>query len=285
MAEECSTGILREAYDSVAAADPETAVLVPFTSIERSMARWRSARFPRNPPDAASALDVFNTHMGNTAHLFARHYKGGATTEHGSYLVLLNNTPVVQEVLKTTADVALDGTFRTSPRIFEQCVVFYITYSNVVFPVGAILLTGKSQILYSQAFQFFKTLLPARCRPQRMMMDWEQALRNASSQVCTYKDKLLKCLKNHNYFTGSIPSDRSAWLSFSLQPFQVQWFFLLRLQQSARDTTCGWLATCSHMTETYLSQKCTVKSNMKRKRKCQHKILVLTPPSLLLYGP
>ncbi len=221
MAEECSTGILREAYDSVAAADPETAVLVPFTSIERSMARWRSARFPRNPPDAASALDVFNTHMGNTAHLFARHYKGGATTEHGSYLVLLNNTPVVQEVLKTTADVALDGTFRTSPRIFEQCVVFYITYSNVVFPVGAILLTGKSQILYSQAFQFFKTLLPARCRPQRMMMDWEQALRNASSQVCTYKDKLLKCLKNHNYFTGSIPSDRSAWLSFSLQPKHI----------------------------------------------------------------
>ncbi len=66
---------------------------------------------------------------------------------------------------------------------------------------------------------------------------------------------------------------------------RIQWFFLLRLQQSARDTTCGWLATCSHMTETYLSQKCTVKSNMKRKRKCQHKILVLTPPSLLLYGP
>ncbi len=210
MAEACSTGVLREAYDSVAANYPDTAVLVPFTSIERSMARWRSARFPRNPPTAASAIEVFSSHMETTTQAFSRHYKGGARTECGSYLVLLNDATIIQEALKATADVALDGTFRSAPRIFEQCMVLYISYCNVVFPVGAILLTGKSQELYSQAFALMKTLLPSRCLPQRIMMDWEQGLRNAAAQVCrqNHKNHSLYCfhlIAKSLCHTGSFP--------------------------------------------------------------------------------
>ncbi len=63
-AEDCSTGLIREAYDRAAREMPEAAAHLSFVQVERSMHNWRRKRWPKNPRSAENALEIFTEAAG-----------------------------------------------------------------------------------------------------------------------------------------------------------------------------------------------------------------------------
>ncbi len=178
-AEECSSGLLRESYDRVSANFPGAATLLPYTAIERSMAIWRRKRFPKNPDSAQTVCASFARFAGQVDHKFAMFYKSGKTSEHGTFLILLNTDDKVKAALTTTPSMQADGTFRSCPKAFYQAVHFFLEVQDTIFCFASVWLTGKSEALYKAAFQELRTLLPRDCNPSMLMTDYEIALQAA----------------------------------------------------------------------------------------------------------
>ncbi len=176
--EECSTGLLRECYDRVASATPDSARLVPFKTVESTMALWRRQHFPRNPDSPTAVTQAFQRFAGQVSHKFALYFKEGATTDAGSFLILMNSDEAVKRALKTTESVQADGTFRSAPKSYYQVVHMFLEASDVVFCFASVWLTGKTEQLYTQAFNALKKHIPRECKPKVLMTDFEIALQN-----------------------------------------------------------------------------------------------------------
>ncbi len=177
--EGCSTGLLRECYDQVSAETPGAASLVPFRSVESSMALWRRQHFPKNPSTAQAVCETFKKFAGQVNHKFAHFFKIGASTEDGTYILLMNSDDAVKKALKNTPIVQADGTFRSSPKTFYQAVHIFMEANGVVFCFASLWLTGKTENLYKLAFTALKNHLPRGCNPRVIMADYERALQNA----------------------------------------------------------------------------------------------------------
>ena len=75
-----------------------------------------------------------------------------------------------------------DGTFTCPPPEFEQLYLIHGLYKSILIPVGFILLTGKSELLYKKMLRELKDAalnIGLELKPQELVIDFEKAVMNA----------------------------------------------------------------------------------------------------------
>ncbi|XP_047129382.1 uncharacterized protein LOC124809360 [Hydra vulgaris] len=80
-------------------------------------------------------------------------------------------------VVASPTDLHVDGTFKVVPRMFYQMITFGYILLDHFIPTIFILMTRRTQELYSLAFSKVAELVP-NLSPLRIMTDYEQALMN-----------------------------------------------------------------------------------------------------------
>ena len=83
--------------------------------------------------------------------------------------------------LQTAERIHFDGTFKTCPLMFYQIFVVFFDYFGTVFPGCYVLMTGKSEELYTMAFAYLRDYF--LLYPAHIMTDWEAGSRNAARET------------------------------------------------------------------------------------------------------
>jgi hypothetical protein len=177
---------IAEIYYSTQLKYPEYCTLnYPLSALLRSLQHERAARYPKDPSTASEAIREYDAAIRlPVIPKFAENYHSGGRCSDGShYMLFLSSADEVKKVLRDGETLSVDGTFRTAPRSFFQVINFFIDYKLEVVFVASAILTGKSQIVYTDAIKAFRAAVSVRCRPLWIMTDWEQGLRNALKTV------------------------------------------------------------------------------------------------------
>jgi hypothetical protein len=140
-------------------------------------ARWRRARFPKNPTSIQEAIDTFNRQL-STANPISKNFSMGQCNEEEGFIIFFCQDEDLRKFLSETKAVQSDATFRTTPKLFYQSLWLFFERSDLLFPFCCILMSGKSRELYDKVFNELKNFLPAMA-PDFLMSDWEQALRGS----------------------------------------------------------------------------------------------------------
>jgi hypothetical protein len=108
--------------------------------------------------------------------------------------ILIFTTTANLNLLKTSSNWYVDGTFKTSPNMFEQLLTIHVrTTSGHVIPVVYALLISKRQHLYERLFKILKEeLMENQTIVKTIMMDFEKALHNALTIVFGEGNVVLK---------------------------------------------------------------------------------------------
>ena len=91
-------------------------------------------------------------------------------------------------ILAESSSWYLDGTFKSSPKLFYQILIIHAELPSLTddrswcLPTVYILLTNKDSAMYLEAFQSLASNCPTLA-PQVMMMDFEQAFRSSLSST------------------------------------------------------------------------------------------------------
>ena len=112
--------------------------------------------------------------------------------------VLIYTTPFYAKLLSSSKDVYIDGTFRAAPPGFTQIIILhaYSTLTNRTYPFLFALLSHKSQLLYCQTFNWFKTyakLLGTNFNFEVIQTDFERGLINGTEPLRSEKTKYIGC--------------------------------------------------------------------------------------------
>ncbi len=177
-AEDCSTGLLKEAYDRAAGEMPSAAAHLTYTQVSRTMSAWRRSKWPRNPSSPGDTVRIFEAAAAEGAP-FAKFFYCGGESANGVYLLFVNNSNIMQSKLAVTTTVQADATFRTAPKLFYQILFLFCEVNEVTTVFGAAWMTSKCAGLYQEVMDAVKDIIPPTCRPRHLMTDFESALRSA----------------------------------------------------------------------------------------------------------
>ncbi|XP_065662581.1 uncharacterized protein LOC136085221 [Hydra vulgaris] len=140
--------------------------------MESTMYRRRRAVQPQLP---ANCGELDNSLRVNNISKFldgTDFYKGYVRINNDYAHIFIGKT-----VVASPTDLHVDGTFKVFPRMFYQMITFGYILLDHFIPTIFILMTRKTQELYSLAFSKVAELVP-HLSPLRIMTDYEQALMN-----------------------------------------------------------------------------------------------------------
>ena len=92
------------------------------------------------------------------------------------------NPEIPPIVLSETNFYFVDGTFKTSPKLFKQVLNFMAEYKGKVVPVFHCTLTSKSRALYIAVLEHLVQKFP-QFKPQTIMSDFEASLTLALREI------------------------------------------------------------------------------------------------------
>ena len=157
----------------------EIAVHLDFATIEQQLIKARRSSRPVLPSsieefEEAIASSQYGTIDGSPF------FRRLITTSNGqSAAIFFSNE--VEGRLRSATNIHFDGTFKTCPRMFKQHFVIFFKHFEIVFPACFILMTGKSQELYTMVFTLLRDQYSLQ--PLSIMSDWESGSRNAARIV------------------------------------------------------------------------------------------------------
>nr|XP_047122954.1 uncharacterized protein LOC124806256 [Hydra vulgaris] len=170
-AAETTSGSLRDIFDQETASN-QSAHHVSFGMMESTMYRRRRSVQPQLP---ANCGELDNSLRVNNISKFldgTNFYKGYVCINNDYAHIFIGKT-----VVASPTDLHVDGTFKVVPRMFYQMITFGYILLDHFIPTIFILMTRKTQELYSLAFSKVAELVP-HLSPLRIMTDYEQALMN-----------------------------------------------------------------------------------------------------------
>ncbi|XP_016660420.1 uncharacterized protein LOC107883927 [Acyrthosiphon pisum] len=107
-------------------------------------------------------------------------YQGPLTVNGTIVGVLFCNIKYIENIkneLKNVIIAGCDGTFKTVPKTIDgdcyQLFTFHIIYKNISFPMVYALLTGKTEIIYKELFQYVRNVLPLQYDKLTIITDYE----------------------------------------------------------------------------------------------------------------
>uniref|UniRef100_A0A7E4ZRE2 MULE domain-containing protein n=1 Tax=Panagrellus redivivus TaxID=6233 RepID=A0A7E4ZRE2_PANRE len=172
---------------------PVQALLPPKDSLTRTARRVRKAaqNLPQEPTSMATLfipddqkLTKSRSAIGDVD-IDSNFVVIDTGVENGNNRILGFSTDVCLKFLKDSKHWMLDGTFSITPNLFYQVLVIHAHYdgadSRHSLPCVYLLLPGKSQALYTVAFNALKALIGTA--PETAMVDFEKGLHNALSDV------------------------------------------------------------------------------------------------------
>ena len=175
---ETSCTSLRELFNTECAElDEDIATSVSFKSLESTMFKRRRLSYPPLPRSAEETGQLLETSDKFTS------YKRMVTTEGETALIFYSDEQRQIMMSELNNKIGMDGTFKTTPRLFYQTYFFHVLKTDDMdcthaFPVITVLMTGKSERLYKQVLRQLKQDLPS-FKPVNVMADFERATRNA----------------------------------------------------------------------------------------------------------
>lgn len=96
----------------------------------------------------------------------------------GEERILIFASPEQLQILQSSSDFLVDGTFKVVPAVFYQLYIIHAIYRDHVVPVIYALLRKKSGETYHQLIDEILKVAP-NWTPRSVMMDFEQASINA----------------------------------------------------------------------------------------------------------
>ncbi|CAF1526042.1 unnamed protein product [Adineta ricciae] len=99
-------------------------------------------------------------------------------TGPGDDRILIFASPEQLQILQTSEEFLVDGTFKVVPEIFYQLFIIHAVYRNYVVPVIYALLRRKNTDTYQRLIDEILKIAP-NWSPRLIMMDFEQASINA----------------------------------------------------------------------------------------------------------
>nr|XP_047145164.1 uncharacterized protein LOC124818380 [Hydra vulgaris] len=170
-AAETTSESLRDIFDQETASN-QSAHHVSFGMMESTMYRRRRSVQPQLP---ANCGELDNSLRVNNISKFldgTDFYKGYVRINNDYAHIFIGKT-----VVASPTDLHVDGTFKVVPRMFYQMITFGYILLDHFIPTIFILMTRRTQELYSLAFSKVAELVP-HLSPLRIMTDYEQALMN-----------------------------------------------------------------------------------------------------------
>lgn len=93
----------------------------------------------------------------------------------GSNRILIFSTRDNIDLLEKAEHVYMDGTFKTTPKIFYQIYIIHAFLNSVQLPLVYVLLPNKTKETYLRMLQAVKVLAP-RILPKSFLIDFEAAV-------------------------------------------------------------------------------------------------------------
>lgn len=181
---------IREIFDKSTGQAPNQNLTMEqfgFQQLQSGMYKSRRSRLPPQPVSTNNFADIVQQSP------FGQFTKG--SVEHEGEISYIFFSHEINHIWSHITDINLDGTFFTCPGLWKQFYTVCGTYSSNSFPLIFILMTGKSEALYTKIFYKLKELLPTFC-PKNAMADFEMAVRKSLLQV--FPDiKVSGCLFHH----------------------------------------------------------------------------------------
>jgi hypothetical protein len=171
--------------------DPSIARLPVRENIKRRIRMLRQnnqlVKEPSDPQFPSVPNELTLTHRKE---IFLRSDTGPGTTKSsmiiltialsvsGDDRILIFASPEQLQILQTSTEFLVDGTFKVVPEIFYQLFIIHAVYRNYVVPVTYALLRRKNTDTYLRLINEILEIAPD-WSPRSMMMDFEQASINA----------------------------------------------------------------------------------------------------------
>ncbi|XP_022180217.1 uncharacterized protein LOC111040592 [Myzus persicae] len=107
-------------------------------------------------------------------------YQGPLMVDGTIVAVLFCNIKYIENIkneLKNVRIAGCDGTFKTVPKTIDgdcyQLFTFHMIYKNISFPMVYALLTGKTEVIYKELFQYVRHALPLQYDKLTIIADYE----------------------------------------------------------------------------------------------------------------
>lgn len=191
--EEASTSIRQIFSDETA--NSESGVLLDFAREESRLFKARRTVNPRLP----QTISEFSGMLQASPYSQVRgqqFYRCLVESDNGHQACIFVYEKLMQS-FQDSQQIYFDGTFKTTPALFYQNFVVFFKHMGHVFPGAFILMSNKSQELYTASFQYLRQI---GISPEIIMSDWERASRNSASQ--TWPDAIIKGCFYH--FTSAV---------------------------------------------------------------------------------
>ncbi len=131
--------------------------------------RKSQPKLPSTPAEFATALETAEHHNMNLREV---------VTDDDGEMALIFFTNMVFTLVSTMKHLAFDGTFFVVPKLFKQLFTIHTVIMDHSFPMIYVLMTAKSEQLYSCVSSAIKAMVPELV-PESLMGDFELAARNA----------------------------------------------------------------------------------------------------------
>jgi hypothetical protein len=128
--------------------------------------------FPKQP----KTRDEFVEFLLNS--IFSDNYVGHVVYEGTVQAVLFSTPGLLQTLQGMGNELAYDGTFHSTPKMFHQLFTLFVGKGTYFFPAICVLMSGMSRPLYDLVFQKIAELVP-NLSASSVIADFEKASRGA----------------------------------------------------------------------------------------------------------
>ena len=167
---------LREIYNEEIKQHQEAKGQLTFAMLEPTLRKRRKRNYPTLPISATASIELLETMEDAT---FNRFYKGSVSVDEECCLIFMS--PKLIEIMKHyDGPIFIDGTFKSSPSLFDSLVTIHMEYCGHFVPAAYFLMTCRTEELYTSALSKMKEFINHEgFNPSVAMSDWEVAFQNA----------------------------------------------------------------------------------------------------------
>ena len=173
---ETSTENFREIFNTECRSSSGASSL-SFKTIESTLSKRRRIDLPKLPSSAEEFSELVIQSPFSSNHRL--------TIREGNETAVLFASDQMIAKLKVAETVHFDATFKVVPRIFYQLLTIFIRYEGHVIPALHILMSAKSEELYTAVLSAVHSFIPD-FNPSMAVCDFEKAPRNAFKTVFPY---------------------------------------------------------------------------------------------------
>ena len=170
---ESSTDGLREIFNNESRNAPGASSLT-FKKLESSMCKRRRLELPKLPISPEEFVELLIDSPFSSNHRL--------TIRDGNDTAILFATDLMISKLLETDTIHFDGTFKVVPHIFYQLFTIFIQYKGHAIPALHILMTSKSENLYTAVLSSLHQYIPD-FSPLMAICDFEKAPRNSFMKI------------------------------------------------------------------------------------------------------